>query len=301
MSTAYAKPVVVGGPRGVENYFDDETALIKRLSSIMYFTPMANCNFILDDIYEYIKQHKFPNYFVLLDKAEYEFDEYSGAILVAACMLELIERGNKRANMFDSNEDVMEYKRKMNPVAKLFTASGGRPNVEVTIKFNYGQTSTPAFGWSLGEEEEEDEEEDDEYSEDGWYFMSIIEHILHYGPPKMSHHVPMHEEFLDKPFIPQIIVKTRAYPPSTTSRTEDFDGVAGREGGAETISEVVPPPPPPEPAARTNKYKIADATVYCIISVYMQREEDIKELIKYVNADPAPLLLNAISRGSSIR
>lgn len=197
--------------RAIDTPLPPEKILLKALYSIMYYTPIANGHKILAATFHHIIKHQ-QKYADILNKTEFVFPQHSGAVMVNACFLLALER---TAAMTDS------YLTKLlEPVSRLFIISKGRPNIDVRVLFEQGNT-TPAYGFHGKEEDDEGREDDNKNNNINIINKnnnhinnnnSLYARIMKLGPPIQAHHVLMHDPNKTTYRFNNMLIRAKAFP-----------------------------------------------------------------------------------------
>ena len=256
-----ATPTSTHNKRAVYNDLPLEEKVLQKLISLMYYCPIANGQKILRHLLDRVI---FKDYQLLLDKTDYIFEQHSGAVITVACFLIALERC-VATSITDS--DRRYFNKQLKPISRLFTVSGGRPNIDVRVKFNVGNTNNPAFGYLPGSEGKEEEEMAPPNNG-----VSLYGGILSSGPSVRAHHVIVHgSKMNDTPnFFPRLLIKAKSFPSQNRRQREDVFS------------------------------RIINTQLYCNLEVFNNNFTDASMLQKYIKIDPLPFLINVILRNSAV-
>ena len=280
----------------------------------MYFCPIANGQKILKGLSSHIV-HKLPGYQDILSKTDYVFEQYSGAVITNACFLIALERcTNSSLAGHDSDEDRGYFIQLLNPIERLFNISGGRPNIEVRVKFNVGNTSNPAFGYLPGIDQGDRTVPQD--NSNSINSNSLYGGFLSAGPPVQAHHVIVHEpKEKNEHFSPSLVIRAKSFPSSNTGGGEDSNVIGrlstGIEYTADPLVEVIDNMKRPKamlaerqrqgtPPVEDVLSSVINTQLYCDVKVYNKNFTEMSVLQKYIKIDPLPFLVSVILRNSAV-
>lgn len=286
--------VIDNNSRAINDEMPIKKRILKRLMNVIYYTSYGSDGVvILRKMLKSILSHTSLAYNDVLDRGAFVFPQHAGAAMLDACFLLALGR------VVDPNSSMKESRRRyfqrlLEPVQRLFMASGGRPNINTHVLFHEGNNN-PAFGFYHP-------------PHDTVPAAPQMDHSV--GPPKVKHHVIMHGP--DDILYPRVLIHAKAYPPKSATTTSlvklDTDEAPLRSHYehdplvlvAEMMADLVDNSSPDPPISLDLIDHVHDFVLEYHVNVYYQHFDDVKLLERYLREDPLPFLLYCVLKGSAI-